>query len=77
MKGYYVGNKVQGRILKRVFQESKARQNFRKTNIPYLLIHTRIRRFFGNFGVLCFLETPLLRLVPLPYYRRLGPEKTA
>ena len=26
--------------------------------------------FFGNFGVLCFLETPVLRFAPLPYYRR-------
>ena len=29
---YIVGNKAKGRISKRVFQESKARQNFRKTN---------------------------------------------
>ena len=26
--------------------------------------------FFGNFGVLCFLETPVLRFSLLPYYRR-------
>ena len=26
--------------------------------------------FFGNFGVLCFLETPALRFALLPYYRR-------
>ena len=26
--------------------------------------------FFGNFGVLYFLETPLLRFALLPYYRR-------
>ena len=26
--------------------------------------------FFGNFGVLCFLETPVLRFAILPYYRR-------
>ena len=25
--------------------------------------------FFGKFGVLCFLETPVLRFVLLPYYR--------
>ena len=36
-----VGNKAKGRIWKRVFQESKACQNFRKTNISYLLIRTR------------------------------------
>ena len=26
--------------------------------------------FFGKFGVLCFLETPVLRFALLPYYRR-------
>ena len=35
-----VGNKAKGRISKRVFQESKARQNFRKTNNSYPLIRT-------------------------------------
>ena len=25
---------------------------------------------FGNFGVLCFLETPVLRFALLSYYRR-------
>ena len=30
-----VGNKVKGRISKRVFQENKARQIFRETNISY------------------------------------------
>ena len=34
-----VGNKAKGRISKRVFQENKARQIFRKTNIFYPLIH--------------------------------------
>ena len=64
-----VGNKAKGRISKRGFQESKARQNFRKTNISYPL------KFFGNFGVLCFLETPVLRFALLPYYRRGVTEK--
>ena len=36
-----VGNKAKGRILKRVFQENKARQIFRKTNSSYPLIRTR------------------------------------
>ena len=27
--------------------------------------------FFGIFGVLCFLETPVLRFALLPYYRRI------
>ena len=39
----FVGNKAKGRISKRVFQESKARQNFRKTNISYPLIRFEIR----------------------------------
>ena len=26
--------------------------------------------FFGKLGVLCFLETPVLRFTLLPYYRR-------
>ena len=26
--------------------------------------------FFGKFGVLCFLQTPVLRFALLPYYRR-------
>ena len=26
--------------------------------------------FFGNFGMLCFLQTPVLRFALLPYYRR-------
>ena len=42
----FVGNKAKVRISKRMFQENKARQIFRKTNISYPLIHTRmIRRF--------------------------------
>ena len=29
-------------------------------------------KFFGKFGVLCFLETPVLRFALLPYYRRIA-----
>ena len=35
-----VGNKAKGRLLRRVFQENKARQIFRKTNISYPMIRT-------------------------------------
>ena len=28
--------------------------------------------FFGKFGVLCFLETSVLRFALLPYYRRIN-----
>ena len=77
----FVGNKAKWRILKRVFQENKTRQIFRKTNISYPLIRTRTCVyqgegnvcFGGKFGVLCFLETPVLRLTLLPYYRRIKP----
>ena len=67
----FVGNKVKRQILKRLFQENKARQTFRKTNISYPLIRTRNVRFFEKFGVLCFLETPVLRFALLPYYQRI------
>ena len=50
----FIGNKTNERISKRVFQENKARQIF----------------VFGKFGVLCFLETLVLRFVLSPYYRR-------
>ena len=61
---------------KRVFQENKTRQIFRKTNICNPVIHIRPCtyqgvsnvRFFGKFDVLCFLETPILRFALLPYY---------
>ena len=56
----FVGNKAKGRISNQVFQENKARQIFRKTNISYHLIRTR-----------CFLETPGLRFALLPYYRQI------
>ena len=39
--GDIVGNKTKGRISKRVFQENKVRQIFRKMNISYPLIRTR------------------------------------
>ena len=50
-----VGNKAKGRIWKRVFQENKARQIFRKTNISYPLMRTRT---FVHQGVrnVCFSE---------------------
>ena len=38
---HIVGNKVEWRILKRVFQENEARQIFQKTKISYSLIRAR------------------------------------
>ena len=51
----FVGNKAKGWISKRVFQESKACQKFRKTNIAYLLIRTRTCAYQGVINV-CFSE---------------------
>ena len=78
-KHNFVTNKVKGRISKRVFQENKASQIFRKMNISYPLICTRscayqgVRNmhFFEKFGVLCFLEKLVLKFTLWLYYRRL------
>ena len=74
-----VVNKAEEQISKRVLEENKADQIFRKTNISFShspLIRTRAfwgskkRLFFGKFGVLCFLLTSVLRFALLPYCRR-------
>ena len=52
VKGNIVGNKAR-RISKWVFQESKACQNFRKTNISYPLIRTCAYQEVRN---VCFSE---------------------
>ena len=61
----FVGNEAKGQISKRVLQENKPRQIFRKTNISYLLIRTRTylcvsgRRegsFYGNLASFFFLK---------------------
>ena len=74
MREYFVGNKAKGRILKRVFQENKARQIFWKTNISYptYVCVSGVKKctFSRKLGVLCFLETTVLRFFLLPYYRR-------
>ena len=68
----FVGNKAKSRISKRVFQESKARQIFEKTIISYVCVSGGKKcSIFEKFGVLCFLKTPVLRIAPLPYYRRI------
>ena len=65
----FVGNKVNGRISKRVFQENKT-PNFPKNE--YFLSGGKKCLFFGKFDVLCFLEKPILRFALLPYYRRVS-----
>ena len=44
---HFVGNKARGGISKRVLQENKERQIFRKTNISYPLIRTRTCAYQG------------------------------
>ena len=69
-----VGKKANGRNSKQVFQENKALQIFQKMNTSYPLIRTHTYQgFFRKFGVLCFLETPVLRFAFLPYYRQNEP----
>ena len=61
-----------------MFQENKASQILRKTNISYPLIRTctsaykgvRNVRFSENLASFVFLETLILRFAHLPYYRR-------
>ena len=78
---YFVGNKAKGRILKRVFQENKARQIFRKTNIFYPLIRSRtcayhrVRNvhFSENLACFVFLKNPFwdslfFALLPTSYW---------
>ena len=52
---YYSTNKVKVRISKWVFQENKACQMFRKTNISYTLMRTRTCAYLGVKNV-CFSE---------------------
>ena len=63
----FVRNKAKGRISKRVFQENKARQLFRKMSIFYPLIRTRKKcPFFEKFGVLWSSRFDIRPLALLP-----------
>ena len=77
-----VGNTAKGRISKRVLQEKKTRQIFRKRNISFLLIRThvclpgdKICSFFGKSGGLFFcntrFETHAFGLLPTESLRKL------
>ena len=82
--GQFVGNKAKGRISKRVLQENKARQIFRKrafltppdTHTCMCVSGGEEFSFFGKCGVLFFLVTSGLRFALLPHYRRLMQEKS-
>ena len=59
---YFVANKAKERISKRVFQENKARQIFRKTDISYPLIRTHTCAYQGVRNVR-FSEKRILKTV--------------
>ena len=61
---HFVGNKAKGQIKTGVAR--KQCQFFQKTKMSVV----KNVRFFEKFGVLCFLVTPVLRFVLLPYYQR-------
>ena len=56
-----VGNKAKGRISKRVFQENKVSQIFRKTNISYQGV--RNAPFLENLPCFAFLLPPICSLL--------------
>ena len=58
LRNKIIGNKKKGRILKRVLQESKARQIFQKTNISYPLIRTGACGIRGYFEIRPFALLP-------------------
>ena len=76
--GQFVSNKAKGRISKRVFQKRSTLNVPKNKHFLPHDTHTYVcvsggkrYSFFGKFGVLCFLETPVLRFALLPYYRRI------
>ena len=48
--------------------------NMAKGPISKRVVQGKKCSFSGKFGVLCFLETPVLRIALLPYYRRFFPK---
>ena len=76
-----VGNKEKGQT-QSGFSRKHSKSNFPKNKHflpPFLTpcththeIQSKKWSFFGKFGVLCFLETPVLRFSLLPYCRQLG-----
>ena len=60
--------KICKNIIKKDFKEIGAKVFSHNT----LYVSGKKYSFFGKFGVLCLLVTPILRFAPLPYYRRLS-----
>ena len=66
-----------GKSQNRCFKKTKhAKFSEKRTFLPpdthtYVCVSgDKKRSFFGKFGVLCFLETPVLTFAYLPYYRQ-------
>ena len=69
-----VGNKAKGRTSKRRFKKAKHAKISKNKHYLPLDMHTCVCvsggkkcLFFRIFGILCFLETPVLRFALLPY----------
>ena len=82
-KAKFVGNKAKRRISKWVFSRKQSTPNFSKNEDflpPPPDTHTYVCKsggkkcsFFGKFGVLFYLETPVLRFALLPNYQQIFP----
>ena len=76
--GYIVGNKAKEPFSKRMFQKKQSTPNFPKSehfSLPDKRMYVCVSwgkkcLFFGKFGVLCLLQTAVLKFDFLPYYRR-------
>ena len=67
-----VGNKAKERISKRVFPNNPKNKHFLPSDTRTYVCVSGVKKssFFGKFGVLCILETPILRFTLLAYYRQ-------
>ena len=62
----FAGNKTKGRIPKGCFKKTKHAKFSEKRT----LAGGKQCSFLGKFGVICFLEIPILRFTLLPYHRQ-------
>ena len=69
---HFVGNKAKGCFKKTNHAKFSEKQTFLTPWYAHVCGHIRGKKcsFFGKFGVVCFLETHVLRFALSPYYRR-------
>ena len=86
MKIECIGNKAKRASLKTGVsrEQSMSKLSKKRTFLTLWYAHVRVRirgvrnvGFWGNFGVLCSLETPVFRFALLPYHRRMNTSKDA